>query len=45
VRNFSKQFKSREQLIMASFEKLSQDCIIFKIEKLEETIIFRVKND
>jgi hypothetical protein len=38
--NLSKQFKLREQLIAASFEELSQGCIIFKIDKLDETIIF-----
>jgi hypothetical protein len=45
VRNLSKQFKLREQLITASFEELFQECIIFKIDKLDETIIFHVKND
>jgi hypothetical protein len=40
TKKFSKQFKLREHLIMASFEELSQDCIIFKIDKLDETIIF-----
>jgi hypothetical protein len=40
VRNLSKQFKLREQLITVSFEEISQDCIIFKIDKHDEATIF-----